>query len=83
MATTNTQGPTLGITWQTSMAGLLIAHSDSNIKKWDFSQNNVVNIGKHAHPVKDLYEFTNNNTTILVSGGWDARVKFWTWTSPT
>jgi len=26
--------------------------------------------------------FHQNNTTVVVSGGWDSRVKFWTWASP-
>lgn len=30
-------------------------------------------------PVKDVYEFTNGTNTVVVSGGWDSRVKFWVW----
>ena len=32
-------------------------------------------------PVKDVISFIypQNNTSIVISGGWDAKVKFWTW----
>jgi mRNA export factor len=33
-------------------------------------------------PVKDIYCFFQNNTSVVVSGGWDSRVKFWTWGGP-
>ena len=26
--------------------------------------------------------FHRNNTTVVVSGGWDSRVKFWIWANP-
>ena len=79
---TNTGGPILGLCWQTQAPSLLIAHADNNIKKWDFQLNQVINIGQHAKPVKDIYEFTHNGNTVVVSGGWDARVKFWVWAGP-
>jgi mRNA export factor len=60
----------------------LLACADNNIKKWDLVNKQIVNVGSHAQPVKDLYMFHQNNTTVVVSGGWDSRVKFWTWASP-
>ena len=62
---------------------MLIACADNNIKKWDVTSNQVVNIGAHAQPVKDIFCFVQQNQSIVVSGGWDSRVKFWTWASPT
>ncbi len=60
-----------------------MAHADCTIKKWDIASNQIVNIGQHTQPVKDIYAFYQNNTSIVVSGGWDSKVKFWTWSSPT
>jgi WD40 repeat protein len=74
-----TGGPVLGLCWQPETPVLLIAHSDNNIKKWDLATNTITNIGSHNEAVKDIYCFIANNTSIIVSGGWDSRVKFWTW----
>jgi hypothetical protein len=42
-----------------------------------------MNVGAHTQPVKDIYYFMYNNQSIIVSGGWDSRVKFWQWGGPT
>ena len=60
----------------------MIACADNNIKKLDLQTNQVIVVGSHAKPVKDIYCFFQNNTSVVVSGGWDSRVKFWTWASP-
>lgn len=43
-------------------------------------------IGSHSQPVKDVASVIvpNNNIDIgvVITGGWDSRVKFWTWTAP-
>ena len=74
--------PILGAIWCIDQVGVLLACADNNIKKWDLQSNKVVNVGSHAQPVKDLYMFNQNNTNVVVSGGWDSRVKFWTWANP-
>jgi mRNA export factor len=74
--------PILGAIWCIEQVGVLLACADNNIKKWDLQSNKVVNVGSHAQPVKDLYMFHQNNTTVVVSGGWDSRVKFWSWANP-
>ena len=61
------------------MVGLLIAHADNTIKKWDINSNQIASVGQHSQPVKDVYEFVFNGTAVVVSGGWDSRVKFWKW----
>ena len=71
--------PILGAIWCIDQVGVLLACADNNIKKWDLTSNQVVNVGSHSQPVKDLYMFHQNNQTVVISGGWDARVKFWTW----
>ena len=32
-------------------------------------------------PVKSVFSFVHpeSGTSVVISGGWDARVKFWTW----
>ena len=34
--------------------------------------------------MKDVasFVFPDNNASVVITGGWDARVKFWTWSSP-
>ena len=61
---------------------ILIAHADCSIKKWDFGGNQLAAVGQHSQPVKDVYAFQAMNQTVIVSGGWDSRVKFWQWASP-
>ena len=40
-------------------------------------------IGQHAGPVKGIASFKHPaGTSVVVSGGWDSRVKFWTWQTP-
>lgn len=41
-------------------------------------------MGDHAAPVKDIVSILipGNNTSVVISGGWDAKVKFWSWSSP-
>lgn len=73
----------LGICWCVDQAGLVLACADNTIKKWDLASNQVVPIGGHSQPVKDVFCFLENNTSVVVSAGWDSRVKFWTWQSPT
>lgn len=47
--------------------------------RWDISQNGgqPVPIGKHDAPVKDVCSFSVNGNIFVVSGGWDALVKFY------
>ena len=82
MLQNNAGGPILGVCWCIEQPALLIACADNNIKKWDLPTNQIITVGAHAMPVKDIYCFYQNNTAVVVSGGWDSRVKFWTWTSP-
>ena len=58
---------------------IFIAHSDNTIKVWDpnNSQAQPQAVGQHELPVKDVYSFAMNGQSYLVSGGWDAMVKFW------
>jgi mRNA export factor len=60
----------------------MLACADNNIKKWDLASNQILTVGGHTQPVKDIYCFVQNNTSVVVSGGWDSRVKFWTWANP-
>eukprot|EP00347_Sterkiella_histriomuscorum_P013043 403366232 len=83
MLQTNAGGPVLGICWQPDAQALLIACADNNIKRWDLGSNSVNVVGQHKQPVKDIYCFSLNNQQIVVSGGWDARVKFWNWNQGT
>ena len=79
----NTAGaPILGMCWCPEQPALILACADNSIKKWDLQSNSVLVIGQHTQPVKDVYAFFQNNTAVIVSGGWDSRVKFWTWGSP-
>ena len=75
--------PVLGLCWQIDCAGILFACADHNIKKWDLNTNQISVVGQHAQPVKDVANFTYNNVIVVVTGGWDARVKFWTWNNNT
>ena len=58
---------------------MLIASADNNIKRWDLATNQVTAVGQHSQPVKDIYCCTFQGNPLIISGGWDARVKFWTW----
>ena len=40
-------------------------------------------MGTHDAPVKDVASFVHENTSMVVSGGWDAFVKFWVMESQT
>lgn len=80
--TIDTEGPILGICWSPETPAVLIAHSDTFLKKWDFQNNNLAKLGRHDQPVKDIYSFCLKGSVYVVSGGWDAKVKFWTWSDP-
>ena len=82
MLQNSAQAPVLGVCWCIDQPALLIACADNFIKKWDLPSNQVINVGQHTQPVKDIYYFNHNNTSVVVSGGWDSRVKFWTWSNP-
>jgi mRNA export factor len=82
MLNTNVGVPILGICWCPEKPALLLACADNAIKLWDLPSNQVMQVGSHTQPVKDVYAFFQNNTPVIVSGGWDSRVKFWTWSSP-
>jgi len=44
----------------------------------------VVQIGSHSQPVKEVVNVIVpiNNTSVVITGGWDSRVKFWSWAAP-
>ena len=76
----------LGHCWQADAVAVILACADGSIKKWDIDAKQVTNLnGGHEAPVKDVVSFIHkqNNTSILISGGWDCKVKFWTWTGAT
>jgi len=77
-----TGGPILGLSWQVDGLALLIAHSNHTIMKWDLTTNQITKVGSHDAPVKEVTSFEQHGTSIVVSGGWDAKVKFWTWSTP-
>jgi len=79
MLTTNNGAPVLGLCWQPEAQALLIASADNNIKRWDLATNQLTVVGGHSQPVKDIYCCNLNGNSLIVSGGWDSRVKFWTW----
>lgn len=79
----NVGAPILGICWQVDAPALLLACADNTIKKWDLGSNQVATIGDHAAPVKEVASImTPNNLSVVISGGWDAKVKFWSWSAP-
>jgi WD40 repeat protein len=84
MAVQKVAAAVLGMSWQLDAMGILIACADNNIYKWDLGSNQVGPIASHAHPVKDVFSVVDPKTknTFVVSGGWDARVKFWSWQGP-
>jgi WD40 repeat protein len=82
MLQNNAGAPILGMCWCIDQPAVLLACADNNIKKWDLPSNQIAPVGQHTQPVKDIYYFNQNNTTVIVSGGWDSRVKFWTWGGP-
>ena len=45
----------------------------------------VATIGQHTMPVKDVCSFIHQQSgqSVVISGGWDARIKFWSWQGPT
>lgn len=57
---------------------IYIAGSDNQIYYWDpnNSQMQPQVVAKHDAPVKDVYSFNIQGSMFLVSGGWDAFVKF-------
>ena len=36
-------------------------------------------VGQHAQPVKDIVNVNFSNNSVVISGGWDGKVKFWSW----
>ena len=62
--------------WQVDAAALLLACADNTIKKWDLNSNQV--------SVKDVVNILlpTNNMSVVITGGWDSRVKFWSWSAP-
>jgi mRNA export factor len=60
---------------------LLLACGDNSIKKWDLASNQVMTVGEHQAPVKEVCSILvpSNNMSVVISGGWDAKVKFWSW----
>lgn len=69
--------------WQVDAVAILLACADNTIKKFDVQTQQTVVIGQHTQPVKDVESLIVNNTTsVVITGGWDCRVKFWSWQSP-
>lgn len=79
---TKNGAPVLGICWLPDQMGLLIASADNLVKKWDLVTNQLIPVGQHSQPVKDVYAYMLNGQCLMVSGGYDARVKFWMWAGP-
>ena len=71
--------PVLGLCWQIESPGILFACADNNIKRWDLQTNQMTVVGQHAQPVKDIANINISNNSVVISGGWDGKVKFWTW----
>lgn len=44
----------------------------------------MVPVCQHDAPVKDVASVMvpTNNQSLVITGGWDAKVKFWIWQSP-
>lgn len=83
MAQQKINAPILGMCWQVDAVAILIAAADNNIYKYDLQANTVQSLHQHQAPVKDVCSIMGpNNTSIVISGGWDCKVKFFTWSSP-
>ena len=67
--------------WQVDQVAVLLACADNTIKKYDLNSNQITTVGQHTMPVKDVYSLIepNSRMSIVISGGWDSRVKFWSW----
>lgn len=76
--------PILGICWQVDAPALLLACADNSVKKWDLNSNQLCTLGEHAAPIKSVVslQLPTNNQSVVITGGWDAKVKFWTWNAP-
>jgi len=61
---------------------LLLACADNTIKKFDLNSKQVTVVGGHDAPVKDVFSILFNNISVVISGGWDSNVKFWSWNGP-
>ena len=74
----------MGMCWQQDAPAVLLACADNSIKKWDLSSNQIVAIGEHAAPVKQVVSILlpNSGLSVVITGGWDAQVKFWSWNGP-
>jgi len=69
--------------WQADAVALLLACADNTIKKFDLNTQQATVVGQHTAPVKDVHSFIHQSgTSIVISGGWDSRVKFWSWNGP-
>ena len=60
---------------------IFIACADNTIKVWDPNQSHIQpqTVGTHDAPVKDVCSFSLNGSSVFVSAGWDAMVKYWVW----
>ena len=67
--------------WQADACVLLLACGDNQIKMYDMGSQQVSTIGQHEKPVKDVCSLIDpqTSTSVVITGGWDARVKFWNW----
>ena len=67
------------MTWEGYDSTLLLACADSHIRRYLIDKNTVLEIGQHSKAVKDVFYYNEGFLNrIVVSGGWDSLVKFWT-----
>ena len=84
MTQSNAGSAILGMCWQQEACGILVACDDKSVKRFDPQSNQMVPVAQHDAPIKDVASVIvpTNNQSLVITGGWDAKVKFWIWQGP-
>jgi len=74
--------PVLDICWQLDGAGIFSASADGMVKMWDCSTSKETVVAKHDFAIKSV-RASNHCNKMLVTGGWDHKVRYWDHKNPT
>ena len=67
--------PVLSVSWKPDLSSVALGCCDSQVKLWDLESSQVLQIGQHSAPVREVFWCEQLGMTI--SGSWDGTVAFW------
>eukprot|EP00055_Hartaetosiga_balthica_P018229 m.130894 g.130894 ORF g.130894 m.130894 type:complete len:330 (-) comp9473_c2_seq2:2392-3381(-) len=67
--------PVLDVCYRLDGMAAFAALCDKTVQMWDFGSNSLSVVAEHDEPVRTCHWIGHHN--LLMTGGWDAKVKFW------